>query len=402
MTTLAVDAPMIKVEGILGSVPIIANDIVYEGAMVGDNASGYGRPLVAGDKFLGHAISRCDNTITGPNQVAGAAGDMNITLLSSRYRLIVALAGAITSVGRGVYASDDATLTFTASGNSFVGVVTRYVSSTKLEVEFRPGESNINSLTADSEIWVSPDGSNAADGSMLSPLLTIAAALALCTATRKNIILMPGEYVQTASLTWPSINLVSLNGLLGQSDGVTITGVTGATEVIKIDPTIQTASFNATISNLTISAPNGVRGITFNNTNVAQKINLFLHNVAFENDTETDRAISVVHTTAGNAMRIYADGQKNIIEGLVYIEPKNTDDRFTFTNFQFDGGVQFGTTTIASVTTFKECIMKDGGGAGGQDTQILNSLGCYSLTGTTYDVAVLADFAANAAEVIKP
>jgi hypothetical protein len=140
MTTLAVDAPMQKVQGFLGSIPIVANDIVYEGAMVGENGAGYGRPLTAGDKFVGHCITKVDNTLSGPLAKAGAAGDLNIRLMVGRYRLIVALVGVITDVGRPVYASDDATLTFVAPANSFVGVVTRYVSATQMEVEFRPGE----------------------------------------------------------------------------------------------------------------------------------------------------------------------------------------------------------------------------------------------------------------------
>lgn len=144
MATLAVDAPMTKVEGFLNSMPIIANDIIYEGAMVGDNGSGYARPLVAGDKFAGHAVSKVDNTATGYTGAAGAAGDLNVPLITGRYRQIVSLVGLITDVGQPVYASDDSVLTFvgagTSTGNSYVGVVTRYVSATKMEVEFRPGE----------------------------------------------------------------------------------------------------------------------------------------------------------------------------------------------------------------------------------------------------------------------
>lgn len=133
MTTLANNKPVIKVKGELGSIPIIAADIVYEGAMVGDNAAGYGRPLVAGDKFVGHAVEKVDNS-------SGSAGDENIKILTGRYRLKVALVGTITDVGQPVYASDDDTYTFVAPSNSYVGVVTRYVSATKMEVEFRPGE----------------------------------------------------------------------------------------------------------------------------------------------------------------------------------------------------------------------------------------------------------------------
>ena len=133
MATLAADAPVAEVKGDLNAIGIIAADIVYEGAMVGDNGAGYGRPLVAGDNFIGHSIEKVDNA-------AGAAGAKNIEVRGGRYRLEVALVGLITDVGQSVYASDDAVLTFVAVDNSYVGVVTRYVSATKLEVEFRPGE----------------------------------------------------------------------------------------------------------------------------------------------------------------------------------------------------------------------------------------------------------------------
>jgi len=137
MTTLAADSPQVEVLGQHNSVPIIADDIVYEGAMVGDNAAGYGRPLVAGDKFLGHAVEKVDNA-------SGAAGAKNIRLRGGRYRLVVPLVGLITDVGQPVYASDDSVLTFkgagASTGNSYVGVISRYVSATKMEVEFRPSE----------------------------------------------------------------------------------------------------------------------------------------------------------------------------------------------------------------------------------------------------------------------
>ena len=131
MTTLAIDSPQILVTGDLNSVPIIANDIVYEGAMVGDNAAGHGRPLVAGDKFLGHSIFREDNAVP-----VGAAGDKDIRLRTGMYRLCCDLVGLITDVGQPVYASDDATLTFDGAGNSYVGRISRYVSATKMEIEF--------------------------------------------------------------------------------------------------------------------------------------------------------------------------------------------------------------------------------------------------------------------------
>jgi len=132
MTTLAANKQLPKVIGEENTVPVIASDIIYEGAAVGDNGSGYARPLVDGDRFLGHAIDKVDNS-------DGSAGDKNVRVLTGRYRREVALAGTITDVGQPVYASDDDTYSFIGV-YSYVGVVSRYVSATKMEVEFRVGE----------------------------------------------------------------------------------------------------------------------------------------------------------------------------------------------------------------------------------------------------------------------
>jgi len=138
MTTLAKDAPLTIDVGDIGSIPIIASDIVYQSAMVGDLA-GYGRPLVAGDRFRGHAIEKCDNS------ASAVAGAKNILVRSGRYKLAVAIAAVyITDVGLPVYASDDSVCTMVganASGpNSYVGVLDRYIDATHGVVEFRPGE----------------------------------------------------------------------------------------------------------------------------------------------------------------------------------------------------------------------------------------------------------------------
>lgn len=305
------------------------------------------------------------------------------------------MANGVITAGNNAYSADDGKVAST--GSIIIGTALETTTADGDIFEVLP----LADLLADvSKIWVDPNGDDGASGSMLDPVKTITQALTLVTTARKTIMAMPGNYTEVLSLTWPSITGVSINGVLGHGDGVTIAGTTGQTDVISIDPTVQTATFEATISNATVSAPTGVKGITVDNNNVGRKLNLYLKNVPIEMQTETDKALDVVHTVAGNAIRVYASGQKDIVEGLLYIEPKNVDDRFTFDNYQFDGGMEFGTTTIASVTTFKDCIVKDNGGAGGQDTQIINSLGCYSLTGTTYAAAALADFAANAAEVI--
>lgn len=122
MTTLAASSPRIYELGEQNDHPVIAADIIYEGAAVGDNGSGYARPLQAGDPFRGFALSDADNA-------AGAAGAINVKV-KQRGRIKLAIGSlAITDVGKAVYASDDDTFTLTASTNSFIGRVVRWEST---------------------------------------------------------------------------------------------------------------------------------------------------------------------------------------------------------------------------------------------------------------------------------
>ena len=73
MTTLAVDTPLVIEGGTINEYPVIASDIIYEGAAVGlVPASGHARPLAAGDRFVGFAEQKADNS-------AGAAADAPLT-----------------------------------------------------------------------------------------------------------------------------------------------------------------------------------------------------------------------------------------------------------------------------------------------------------------------------------
>jgi hypothetical protein len=131
MTTLAADAPRTYALGDYEDYPVIASDIIYQGAAVGENASGYARPLVAADPFLGFADHKVDNS-------AGAAGAANVRVLTRGVvRLAVTGATAITANDRPpVYASDDNTFTLTATSNSLIGYVRRWLASTDCLVEF--------------------------------------------------------------------------------------------------------------------------------------------------------------------------------------------------------------------------------------------------------------------------
>lgn len=131
MTTLAADTVRAYQLGDIEEYPVIATDIIYEGAAVGENAAGYARPLVAADPFLGFAVSKVDNS-------AGAAGDENVQVKTrGRVQLAVVGATAITANDRpAVYASDDNTFTLTATANTKIGYVSRWISSGVCIVEF--------------------------------------------------------------------------------------------------------------------------------------------------------------------------------------------------------------------------------------------------------------------------
>ena len=131
MTTLAGDKARAYELGTIQEYPVVATDIIYEGAAVGENASGFARPLVAGDPFLGFAETRTDNS-------AGAAGD-KLARVKRRGQVQLAVAGAnavTANDGPLVYASDDDTFTLTASTNSVIGRVSRWVESGVCVVDF--------------------------------------------------------------------------------------------------------------------------------------------------------------------------------------------------------------------------------------------------------------------------
>ena len=133
MTTLAADKLrnwFFSGDPVTSEYPVIAADIIYRGAAVGENGSGYARPLVAADPFLGFAEAKVDNA-------AGVAGDKNVFVRQKGFVQLPIAALAITANDRpAVYASDDDTFTLTSSGNTLIGYVDRWISTGLAVVEF--------------------------------------------------------------------------------------------------------------------------------------------------------------------------------------------------------------------------------------------------------------------------
>jgi hypothetical protein len=130
MATLAKDSIRAFELGDLNDVPVIASDIIYEGAAVGIVAgSGHARPLVGGDKFIGFAQRKADNS-------AGTAAAINVTVVATGEVQLSVSGAVITDIGQPVYATDDDTFVFLPVGGSFIGFVKRFVSSGVVIVEF--------------------------------------------------------------------------------------------------------------------------------------------------------------------------------------------------------------------------------------------------------------------------
>jgi hypothetical protein len=130
MATLAANKPRAFELGDRNEHPMIAADIIYEGAAVGLVAgTGHARPLAAGDRFGGFAEAKADNS-------AGAAAAINVRVIEKGKAQLAVSGAVITDVGQPVYATDDDTFVFSPVGGVFIGFVSRFVSAGVVIVDF--------------------------------------------------------------------------------------------------------------------------------------------------------------------------------------------------------------------------------------------------------------------------
>jgi hypothetical protein len=136
MMALSSDARYPRIDDDQNELPLLAAVTVYQHALIGVVPSGgnqgHARPLAAGDIFAGLAILPASG---------GASNGLNSVKIWRRGAIQVPVTGVTiaNNVGTPVYASDDNTLTLTASGNSLVGFVRRVVSSGVAIIEFDAG-----------------------------------------------------------------------------------------------------------------------------------------------------------------------------------------------------------------------------------------------------------------------
>ncbi len=133
MTTLATNKPRAYELGERNHLPVIAADIIYEGAAVGIVVgTGLAQPLAAANLFAGFAVAKADNS-------AGSASAINVEVAKSGQVQLSVSGAVITDIGQPVYATDDDTFVFSPVGGVFIGFVKRFVSSGVVIVEFNAG-----------------------------------------------------------------------------------------------------------------------------------------------------------------------------------------------------------------------------------------------------------------------
>jgi hypothetical protein len=229
------------------------------------------------------------------------------------------------------------------------------------------------------EIFVAKRGSDASgNGSFESPYATLTKAMAAVTSTRTTIRMQPGNYTEADTVVWRIINGVHI-GLAGDGPiGSVVVGVSSGDEVINIAPgATATSTFECSIQNIEIDHDEaGLDGIVIDNTSTTNKINLYVKDLSFEADSDTDRSVLVTHGNLSDAVRIYWD--RGEIGGLIEYSANNSGDRLHMTNCLVDGGVTVGATAVATDFKFLYCRIKHAGIVGGHSSTVVQAVNCYT------------------------
>jgi hypothetical protein len=115
------------------SAPVEASTQLYEHTLVFVNSSGYFDDDTASgvNRFAGIAVTNFDNS-------SGAAAAISGEVFADGEWLLTGSGFAAGDVGKPAYGADNYTISLTGAGNSLVGRIKEYVSSTKVWVAIEP------------------------------------------------------------------------------------------------------------------------------------------------------------------------------------------------------------------------------------------------------------------------
>lgn len=249
-------------------------------------------------------------------------------------------------------------------------------------------------------IVVSKSGNDTTgNGSANAPLLTITAALAAVTSARKTVMVQPGTYDEAAALVWPTISGVKLVGVGNQ--GEVVISASAGDQVIDVVPGAQAAAFDLTIQGVRIDHnTTGQDGLDVDNTDITEDLTIYLGNVGFLADSGSDNSIITDHADATAAIKIFWNGENGNTNGDVYLDAGNAGDEFVAENVLLLGGMETAADATAFVIALKYSGVLHEGVTGGNAAQTINTIGCYSLTGTTYAALDTSDLAGSHTENI--
>lgn len=228
--------------------------------------------------------------------------------------------------------------------------------------------------SSDNKIHVSPKGSDTlGTGTAFSPVKTLTQALTMVTATRNKIVMDAAEYDEVSALVWPSVSGIEL---IARNGKAIISASESITHVLGIDPAAASGTWSATLENIKISHADGQIGLQVDNATVGKRINLIFKNFGAEAETPTDASIDINRSgAAGDAIRVYADGQGDTIEGLVTVITESTDDRFRFKGYRLIGGLTVVGAIACEVTLINSGIKTSGLTVDGANK--LTNVGCW-------------------------
>ena len=139
-----------------GGHPVAASTTIYQGTLAFINASGYLDDDTANgaNKFAGIAVEYCDNS-------GGSNGDLKVDLWREGKFVLTGTGFAQTDVLKPAYATDNYTVSPIPTDNAvYIGIISEYISATKVVVELDTKEQRIAYLSETFAIGDFTDNAN--------------------------------------------------------------------------------------------------------------------------------------------------------------------------------------------------------------------------------------------------
>jgi predicted RecA/RadA family phage recombinase len=132
MTVLSADKEVNRKAGNIVSYPV-GTDIVYKGALVCDDGSGYAVPAAdsAGYALIGIAVENVDNS-------AGSPGDKSVRVYKTGTLEVAKASAAQTDNGVLMYILDDQTVAASSTNSVKAGYVVEVPSNAKVRIRIDP------------------------------------------------------------------------------------------------------------------------------------------------------------------------------------------------------------------------------------------------------------------------